>query len=209
MRPVSSYPVSPWLRHAPRRVPLAALLCALAALAVGCGRNPSDGSSLSPHASEAQLGSGTYVRIDDLQYQVQISRLLNPNDPEDRAYFLGLSPSQLQLQPGQAWFGVWMLIRNETPHSRYNAVDFEITDTQGEVFRPVALPASNQLAYESAKVLALQSYPTPESPAALGPVGGSLILFKVTDAALQNRPMQLIVRGRGAPVDSGIFNLDV
>ena len=59
----------------------AALLCALAA--AGCGNKQ----------ETVTLGEteGIYLDIDELKYQVQISRYMNPDDVEDQAYLTGLT----------------------------------------------------------------------------------------------------------------------
>src|ERR1700747_2072299 len=42
------------------------------------------------------------LHLGNLQYQVQISRRLNPADSEDTGYLIGLPPGQ-KLLPGQTW----------------------------------------------------------------------------------------------------------
>ena len=61
----------------------AALLCAL--FAAGCGNKE---ATVTVGDTE-----GIYLDIDDLKYQVQISRYMNPNDVEDRSYLAGLPSS--------------------------------------------------------------------------------------------------------------------
>src|SRR4051794_28712182 len=74
---------------------------------------------------------GVYLDVGALTYQVQISRQLNPADPEDRAYLLGLSPLEAKLGPDEAWFAVFMSAWNEGDHAAPAASSFEIADTQG------------------------------------------------------------------------------
>src|SRR5918911_5244103 len=86
---------------------LALLLLAAVALVVsGCGGHKNT------QVTEAQT-EGLYMDVGPLLYQVQISRYLNPADPEDAAYLKGL-PSGMspQLPKGQVWFGVWMRVQN-------------------------------------------------------------------------------------------------
>jgi hypothetical protein len=58
----------------------AALMCAI--LVAGCGNKE---ETITRAATE-----GIYLDLDDLKYQVQISRYMNPNDVEDRSYLIGL-----------------------------------------------------------------------------------------------------------------------
>jgi hypothetical protein len=58
-------------------------LAALAALAAaGCGKE---------ETTAIADTEGIYVTVDDLTYQVQLSRILNPASPEDSAYLKGVS----------------------------------------------------------------------------------------------------------------------
>ena len=64
---------------------LGAALALAAALLVGvvlsgCNTNPE---------SDLSVDEGQPVKLGDLLYNVEISRFLNPRDPEDRAYLAG------------------------------------------------------------------------------------------------------------------------
>ena len=54
---------------------------------------------------------GEYVDVGPMKYQVQISRLLNPNDPEDRGYLIDL-PAGESLGADDEWFAVFMRVEN-------------------------------------------------------------------------------------------------
>src|SRR5882757_8107053 len=55
---------------------------------------------------------GTYVTVDHLRYQVEISRQLNPTDVEDRDYLTGVAPAEATLKPDEVWFGVFVRVSN-------------------------------------------------------------------------------------------------
>ena len=57
---------------------------------------------------------GIYIDVGDLKYQVQLSRIINPNDEEDRYYLEGLPAGTVPPKPDEAWFGVWMRVQNTT-----------------------------------------------------------------------------------------------
>ena len=176
---------------------LCALVALLAALAVaGCGReNPRT------HAAT----EGPYLDVGPLQYQVQISRQLNPADIEDRAYFVGVEQPEL---PGEeTWFSVWVRVWNRTQGTHPSAQKFEIEDTTGKHYEPVEIGKDNIFAYRPAFIPSGDTLPAVNSAAEQNPIGGSLLLFKVTNESLANRPLILHIESpdgeepRAAEVD--------
>lgn len=181
---------------------LTALLLVAVGLA-GCGNK----------TSTRTLGEteGIYVDVGDLVYQVQVSRILNPNDEEDRAYLRGLPPGE-RLAPGETWFGVFMRISNEKKTTIKPASSFRIVDTQENEYEPVDLdPEANPFAYQPSPLRGGQVYPNPESVAFANNIQGSLVLFKVQFRSLQNRPLELMIDGPLPPPlrESAIVDLDV
>ena len=75
---------------------------ALAALALGACGNKED------HVLHAAT-EGIYLDVGGLKYQVQISRVLNANDREDRDYLVDL-PADQQLGSNDNWFAVFMRV---------------------------------------------------------------------------------------------------
>ena len=57
---------------------------------------------------------GLYLDVGDLKYQVQISRIINQYDIEDRSYLRGLPSGTLPPKADEAWFGVWLRVQNTT-----------------------------------------------------------------------------------------------
>jgi hypothetical protein len=181
------------------RLLLAAALLTL--VAAGCG------------TAESQLETaeteGLYRTVNGLKYQVQLSRVLNPNDVEDREYFLGLPPGTTPPTGEETWFGVWMRVQNETDEPLPAADEFEIVDTQEDVYRPVAVdPEQNPFVYAGGTVPPNTVVPLADSAAGQGPVQGQLLLFKLTNQSLQNRPLELRF-SNGPGTDVGSYDLDV
>jgi hypothetical protein len=176
----------------------AVLLIVVAALVVvGCGGEEE-------HRTTAET-EGLYLTIGDLKYQVQLSRYMNPRDIEDRDYFAGLPESTAQPDPDETWFGVWVRVQNETDDAHRSAGVWEIHDTQDNVFRPV--PLDSPFAYRAGTVPPNSVWPLADSAAGQGPVQGQLLLFKVSNESLQNRPLELVFRaGQG---EEGTYHLDV
>jgi hypothetical protein len=151
---------------------------------------------------------GTYLDVGELKYQVQLSRIINPNDEEDRTYLEGLPAGTVQPKPDEAWFGVWMRVQNTTSEKTLTAADeFEIVDTQEHSFTPIAV--QNPFAYEAQDLSPKTVVPSPNSAAGEGVIQGSLILFKLTTEALANRPLEFKIQSPALPDDVGIVDLDV
>ena len=84
------------------------------------------------HGGETE---GLYIDVGELKYQVQISRIINPYDIEDRNYLRGLPEGTLPPKADEAWFGVWLRVENTNDKqvARRPPADFEIVDTQENV----------------------------------------------------------------------------
>jgi hypothetical protein len=152
---------------------------------------------------------GVYLDVGELKYQVQLSRIINPNDEEDRHYLTGLPAGTAQPKSDEAWFGVWMRVQNTTSKKTLTAADeFEIVDTQEHTFTPIQLQ-DNPFAYEAQKLAPKTVVPSANSPAGEGVIQGSLILFKLTTEALANRPLEFRITSPALPDDVGTVDLDV
>ncbi len=185
---------------------LAPLLIVLAALALGaCGIKEDE---VLRGESEA-----AYLDLGELKYQVQISRPLNPTDPEDRSYLVGLSDEDRELGEGEEWFAVFMRVQNEDDdpdaEPKPAATEFEIRDTQDTRFTPLELGDDNVFAYRPQAVAPDSVIPHPNTPAGQGTTQGSLLLFKVPTANLENRPLELEIHSPLVPDAVATVTLDV
>ena len=177
----------------------AALLCAL--LVAGCGNKEEGGVTVADT-------EGIYLDVDELKYQVQISRYMNPNDVEDKAYLTGLPASTPEPTGEETWFGVFIRVQNTTDETIAPANDFEIVDTQDKIYRPIPLDTNiNPFAYKPDPIPPKDLIPEADSVASEGTIQGSLLLFKVKTESLQNRPLEFrFKRGSGT---EGVVDLDV
>jgi hypothetical protein len=184
---------------------MTSLAVVVVALAVGACGNKEDTTL---HGTT----EGAYLDLGPLKYQVQISRLLNPAATEDRAYFIGLDPSQRDLPAGQEWFAVFVRVENagdKTGHAA-RAADYVITDTQNTKFRPMTMGPENVFAYRGGETMAPATIvPEPDSPAGQGSIQGALLLFKIPTRNLENRPLELSIRSSDAPGKTATVDLDV
>lgn len=173
----------------PLRRLLAVAGATVAALAIAaCG----DSKTLNTHGDNTGNGGvpASYLTLGSLEYQVQVSRRLNPSDPEDKGYLTGLPPGTT-LQPGQIWFGVFVLVRNVS-HQPAPAVPVEaytLTDTEGNTYRPLSLSAANPYAYRPQLVASGNQLPVLGSIASYGPTQAALVLYKVPGKAYTNLPL--------------------
>jgi hypothetical protein len=133
-----------------------------------------------------------YLDVGPLVYEVQLSRQLNPTNPEDVSYLQGLSPEQAKLEAGQEWFGVFVQVYNNGSSSQQASTQMSISDTQGNTYTPIVAPATNLYAYRGGAVRGgEQLLPPADTTAYFGPTQGSLLLFKIKLASLDNRPLEL------------------
>jgi len=188
----------------PRR--LCALLAALllAGVLSACGKHQSTGPV---RIAETE---GIYLDVSDLKYQVQVSRQLEPNDVQDKAFLVGVPEGERELESNEVWFAVLMRVQNVTDEDLLPASDITITDTQEQEFEPVELEQTNTFAYRANETIpAGEVVPVIDSPGYDSPSRGALLLFKLTLTALNNRPLELKIEGRKAPQQTGIVDLDV
>lgn len=184
---------------------LALLLALVAALSfAACGQTEAGEGDFSEAETE-----GIYIEAQGLEYQVQVSRQLNPQLASDQSYFEGIEPEDRELGANEVWFGVFLRIENHHGKPIPAAEEFEIRDTQENVYRPVPLPEENVFAYQARDVPAHKNLPTADTPPEEREPNGSLLLFKLRRFSFDNRPLDFLITGRGDPRPSGGIKLDV
>jgi len=187
-----------------RRLPILALLACASLTLAACG-----GEKGEVQFAETE---GVQVTVGDLQYQVQVSRVLNPAEVEDKGLLKGVPTAEQELEAGEEWFAVFVQARNNRDEPQISAAKegFSVEDTLGTEFE--AVDVDNQLAYEQETVGPDSMIPAPDSVASSFNTNGSMLLFKLTRQALENRPLELTIRDPGAPSDdekSAHVDLDV
>ncbi|MGZ8648801.1 MAG: hypothetical protein ACXW08_09265 [Solirubrobacteraceae bacterium] len=177
------------------------LVIAMLAVVAGCGAE--EGRTV----AETE---GIYLDINDLKYQVQMSRYMNPADVEDREYFTGIGETTPPAAADETWFGVWVRVENTSDDESFRSANvWEIHDTQENVYRPIPIDAEdNPFVYESVDVPPKTVIPLPTTAAGQGPVQGQLLIFKLKTDDLQNRPLELKF-SNGGDSQEGTYDLDV
>lgn len=154
------------------------------------------------HVAETE---GIYVDVDELKYQVQISRQLNPVAiPEDKTFISGVSGPELG--EGEVWFAIFLRIENESGEPQVPTTRFELEDQQGNVYEPVSIAdQGNPFRYSTDPIKPGGYAPGPDTIARqVGSVGGMLQLFKIKYETLDNRPLELIIHSLTSDEESTV-----
>lgn len=172
-------------------------------LALGaCGEEDEDPAGVGgTSVVEEEAVEGEPLELGDLEYNVQITRFLNPDDPEDQEYLVGLP----EPAPGESYLGVFMVISNESEEDHFSADEYVVTDTLGQEYEQLEIESPYALEV-GAEVPAESQLPIPNTTAATGPNQGSLLVFLVDDDVSENRPLTLEIAGEDA---SGGIVLDI
>ena len=193
-----------------RRLVLVFVLLAL--VAAGCGEDENNtGTAGETEGTAVADTEGIYLDINDLKYQIEMSRYMNPSDVEDAEYLKGL-PAGTAPPGGKAtWFGVWVRVENVTDQAHPAADTWEIRDTLDNIYRPIPIDTNvNVFAFKPGiEVPAGATLPLASTAAGQGPIQGSLLLFKVTNDSLQNRPLELRFSNGQQGGQTGVYDLDV
>jgi hypothetical protein len=179
-----------------RLVPVALSVAVLSGGLAACGEHP---------PKNIGLNEGSYIETGGLQYQVQISRQLNPSDFEDRDYLIGM-PEGSQLRKGEQYFAVFLRAFNREEEPARAARRFYMTDTTGKRYEPIALDTRiNRVAFRPAVLGPSDQLPLPGSLGRENTTQGGLILFRIPVAAYDSRPLTFHVEspvgGKDAEVD--------
>jgi hypothetical protein len=147
---------------------------------------------------------GEFIQAGDAVYQVQLTRLLNPRQSPDSSLIRG----QQTLPSGESFLAVFMRIRNDGDKDYSPPRDMKVVDSEGNQFLPLDATQSG-FGLDFAEPLAPGKVaPAPNSPAASGPNGAAMVLFRVKIAsATDNLPLELEIPTGGD--SSSRIRLDV
>jgi hypothetical protein len=179
----------------PRRLTLAACVLALAAPLglTACG--------------EEELGvdeparEGLALELGGVDYNVFITRQLNPRVAPDQAYVTEEAPA------GETLYGVFIQVCNNSDEPRETVSEFVVHDNQGNTFEPEELPEDNPFAYTPRTLDPEECIPESGSVAQLGPSAGTMLLFQFPLENTENRPLELELEGEGG--ETLTFELDI
>jgi hypothetical protein len=144
---------------------------------------------------------GLALELEGVEYNVFITRQLNPKIVPDDAYVTE------EAEPGETLYGVFIRACNNTDEAHPTAEDFVIRDNQDNRFRPDELPEDNQFAYTPRELAPEECIPEAGSVAQLGPTAGSMLLFTLPLDVTENRPLELEIEAEGGGTLE--FELDI
>jgi hypothetical protein len=161
------------------------LLAALAALAVigiaACGNNDRRTSGR----------EGEFIDVGKTNYQVQLTRILNPEARPDMDLLRGQAP----LGKGEAYLATFLKINNKGDKPYQPPRSMKIKDTQGNEYLPLDTTQSAGFGLDFGKPIPAGGHdPEDDSPAALGPDAAAMMLFKVKQESVSdNLPLDLVI----------------
>jgi hypothetical protein len=165
--------------------PLAAVLTA-AVLLAGCGSK-----------EEGEAVEGQFVKVGPAVYQVQLTRLVNPEQRPDDQLVRGQPP----LSPNEQYLAVFLRIENKGSKPYLPPRDLKVVDTVGNQYLPLDASQSGFGLDFFEPLQPGDHAPLPDSPAADGPDRGAMVLFRVkTQSATDNLPLVLDVPSGGKAI---------
>jgi len=178
-------------------------LCAVALVTAVCGLVASACGEHDPGVDEPAR-EGLAIDLGGVGYNAFLTRELNLSIPPDKALYDGPAAP-----PGSALYGVFIQACNRGDDPAVPTDDFVVEDNQGNEFRPLALPQSNQLAYHARQLGKDQCIPEAGSFAQQGPTAGSMLLFEFPLDDAENRPLELIITAQGEEPEQKRIELDL
>jgi hypothetical protein len=143
---------------------------------------------------------GLAIELDGIDYNVFITRQLNPRVPPDEAYVTDEPPQ------GETFYGVFIQVCNNSEEPLEPLDEFKVIDNQSNEFEPEELPEENIFAYAPRLLNPKECIPEAGSVAQLGPTAGSMLLFQLPLETTENRPLELELEGGSETLT---FELDI
>jgi hypothetical protein len=157
------------------------------------------GNDLGKEADE-----GVPIELGDLKINVQETRFLNPDQPDDKEYLQG---QQIPTPAGKSYLGVFLTMENDGsgPIRLPTNAQVSVTDTTGAAYQ--SIPSQTAFAAPLGTELASGAdIPAPGTAAANGPTQGALVIFLVDEGVSENRPLKLEIEFQG---ETGEITLDI
>ena len=171
------------------------LVALLAAMPLaGCGEEEGE--------EALQAVEGEPLHLDELIYNVAITRFLNPNETSDAEYLEG-QPAEPQ---GQSYLGVFLLIKNDNEDEAVASADDYIVSDAGDRHYELLESESPYALEVGATVEPDGTIPEADTTAAAGPIQGAMLLYLVDDDVSEERPLELEIESAGA---TGVVELDI
>jgi hypothetical protein len=155
--------------------------------------------------AKTEGAEGEFIQVGETDYQVQLTRLLNPQQRPDETFLRGQVPPP----DAETYLGVFLRIENEGDSPYRPPRDLKLVDTQGNEYLPLDTTQSGFGLDFGEAIEPNGVAPAPGSPAAFSPTSGALLLFRIkNESATDNLPLELRVPVEGEEEPSTI-TLDV
>lgn len=137
---------------------------------------------------------GEFITVGDVDYQVQLTRLLNPEQRPDSSFLRG----QVGIPADEAYLGVFLRIENDGDKPYRPPRDMKVVDTQGNEYLPLDTIQSGFGLDFAGDIPPGDVTPPANSPASFSPTSGALVLFRITqESATDNLPLELEIPVEG------------
>ena len=174
-----------------RRVLVLLCLLALSLGASACGKENDESIQGTGTPGEA-FREGLAEKLDGLEYNVFITRQLNPSITPDQAFYKGPDPGK-----GKTLYGMFVQVCNHEKEAARSvpAEKFVITDSREQEFVPKPLDRENDFAYNQRTLQPNECIPAAGSVAQQQSAAGAMLLYEFPVEALENRPLELELEG--------------
>ncbi|MDQ3587263.1 MAG: hypothetical protein M3375_02785 [Actinomycetota bacterium] len=135
---------------------------------------------------------GLAEELDGLEYNIFITRQLNPAITPDQAFYKGPEAGK-----GKTLYGVFVQVCNHEEEAARSvpAEKFVIKDSREEEFEPKPLPRDNDFAYNQRTLQPNECIPADGSVAQQTSAAGAMLLYEFPVETLENRPLELEIEG--------------
>jgi hypothetical protein len=139
---------------------------------------------------------GHYIDVgDDVLYQVQLTRLLDPNQRPDDTLLEG----QPKPPSDEQYLAVFLIIENKSDEAYSPPSDIKVVDTQDNEYEALDADESGFALELEQPIPAGDHAPPPDSPAQSGPDRASMLLYRISqESALDNLPLELEIPANGS-----------
>lgn len=149
------------------------------------------------------LEEGEWLEVGGLEYNVVLTRFLNPALPDDGVHLT----DQPEAPDDADYLAVFMQVENTSDEQHTPIRGMFIEDARGNRFDPLRSESPFALSFDPLPPGG--TLPAPSSVAAEGPMQGGLVLFLIPHEAVENQPLELKIPEEPQEEDPRYIELDI